>query len=298
MENITLSEDITLSRIIQGFWRLHTWNWTTQELHDFMLQALDLGVTTFDTAEIYGNYTAEAQLGEVLKMDPGLRSKIQIITKTGINKPHPELPYTFKHYETSYDKIIASCHASLKKLNTPYIDVYLIHREDPFFDHHGAARAFQQLKNEGKIRAYGVCNYDPIKFMAFHKVTGQALVTDQIEVSPLVFEHFNSGLMDLLQMEGVHPMFWSPLAGGSIFTSQEPSIVNLRSVITKIADRHQVQADSIVYAWLLMHPVKGMVISGSQKIDRLKSAIQGLSVRLDLEEWYEIYLASGQQVLR
>ena len=291
METITLSENITLSRIIQGFWRLQSWNWSTQELHDFMTSAIELGVTTFDTAEIYGNYTAEAQLGAVLKMDPDLRSKIQIITKTGINKPNFDRPYTFKHYETGYDKIIASCNESLKKLNTTFIDVYLIHREDPFFDHHEAGRAFKQLKAEGKIRAYGVCNYDPIKFMAFNKVTGQALVTDQIEVSPLVFEHFNSGLMDLLQSEGVHPMFWSPLAGGSIFTSQEPNV-------TKIATHHNEDLDTIVYAWLLMHPVKGMVISGSQKIDRLKHAIAALSVRLDLEEWYEIYLASGQQVLR
>ncbi len=298
METMSLSSEVTVSRIIQGFWRLHTWNWTPETLHEFMLQAIALGVTTFDTAEIYGNYTAEAQLGAVLKLDPSLRSKIQIITKTGINKPNPDNPYAFKHYETSYDKIIASCNASLKKLNTSYIDIYLIHREDPFFDHHGAARAFKQLKQEGKIKAYGVCNYDPVKFSAFHKVTDQALVTNQIEVSPLMFEHFNSGMLDLLQSEGVHPMFWSPLAGGSIFTSDEPSIVNLRMVLTKIALKHQVDLDTIVFAWLLMHPVQGLAISGSQKIERLKNAIAGLSVKLTLEEWYEIYLASGQQVLR
>lgn len=298
METIKLNSDVTVSRIIQGFWRLHTWNMSPEALHEFMVQAVALGVTTFDTAEIYGNYTAEAQLGAVLKLDPSLRSKIQIITKTGINKPNPDNSYTFKHYETSYDKIMASCNDSLKKLNTTYIDVYLIHREDPFFDHQGAAKAFKQLKAEGKIKAYGVCNYDPIKFTAFHTVTDQALVTNQIEVSPLMFEHFNSGMLDLLQSVNVHPMFWSPLAGGSIFTSEDASIVKLRSVLTKIASIHSVDLDTIVYAWLLMHPVKGMVISGSQKLDRLKNAIAGLSVKLSLEEWYEIYLASGQQVLR
>ena len=298
METTALSSEVTVSRIIQGFWRLHSWNWTPQELHDFMVQAIELGVTTFDTAEIYGNYTAETQLGEVLKLDPSLRSKIQIITKTGINKPHPDRPYTFKHYETSYDKIIFSCNESLKKLNTSHIDVYLIHREDPFFDHHEADLAFKQLKAEGKIKTYGVCNYDPVKFSAFHKVSNQALVTNQIEVSPLEFEHFNSGMMDLLQAEKIHPMFWSPLAGGSIFTSEEPSIVALRTVLTRIASTHYVDLDTIVYAWLLMHPVKGLVISGSQKIPRLQNAIAGLSIKLSLEEWYDIYLASGQQVLR
>jgi len=176
--------------------------------------------------------------------------------------------------------------------------VYLIHREDPFFDHHEAARAFKQLKAEGKIKAYGVCNYDPVKFAAFNKVSGHELVTDQIEVSPLTFEHFNSGLLDHLQGEEVHPMFWSPLAGGTIFTSQEPSVVHLREVLTTIAQHHRCDLDTIVMAWLLNHPVKGMVISGSQKIERLRNAVEALSIKLDREEWYAIYLASGQQVLR
>jgi len=298
METLTLSSDVKLSRIIQGFWRLNSWHWTPQQLHEFILSAIDLGVTTFDLAEIYGDYGAEAQLGEVLKLDPTLRAKIQIITKTGINKLHPDKPYRIKHYETSATKIISSCHESLKKLNTDYIDVYLIHREDPFFDHHGAVKALEQLKAEGKIKAYGVCNYDPVKFHAFNTISKQALVTNQIEVSPLQFEHFNSGMMDLLQMEGVHPMFWSPLAGGSIFNSDDDMCVKVRTVLDRIAKHHGVEMDTIVYAWLLMHPVQGMVISGSQKISRLNNAVKALSIKLDLEEWYEIYLASGQQVLR
>ncbi len=298
METIQLSPEVKLSRIIQGFWRLNSWNWSTQQLHEFMISAIELGVTTFDTAEIYGDYGSEIQLGEVLKYDPTLRTKIQIITKTGINKLNPNQPYRIKHYDTSYEKIIASCNESLKKLNTEFIDVYLIHREDPFFDHHGAMRAFEQLKAEGKIKAYGVCNYDPIKFHAFNTISKQALVTNQIEVSPLQFEHFNSGMMDQLQMEGVHPMFWSPLAGGLIFNSEDLQCVQVRTVLHRIAHHHQVEMDTIVYAWLLMHPVKGMVISGSQQISRLKNAIKALSVELNLEEWYEIYLASGQQVLR
>jgi len=298
MENITISPELKLSRVIQGFWRLQSWHFTPIQLCDFIHEAIKLGVTTFDTAEIYGDYEAEAQLGAALKCDPSLRSKIQIITKTGINKPHPDYPYRTKHYETSYEKIISSCNKSLEKLNTDYIDVYLIHREDPFFDHHGAARAFEELKAQGKIRSYGVCNYDPIKFHAFNEVTDHALITNQIEVSPLQFEHFNSGMMDLLQMKNVHPMFWSPLAGGSIFTSDDPACVQVRQVLSRIAQNHHCEMDTVVYAWLLMHPVKGMVISGSQKIDRLKNAVDALSLRLDLEEWYEIYLASGKQVLR
>jgi len=298
MERIQLNQDVSLSRIVQGFWRLHTWDFSPQELLSFMKECVSLGVTSFDTAEIYGNYTSEILLGEALALDPEFRSKIQIITKTGINKLNPSKPYTIKHYETTYDKIKSSCYSSLKKLNTSYIDVYLIHREDPFFNHMDAVKAFDELVEEGCIKSYGVCNYDPFKFDAFHTLSNNQLVTNQIEVSPLQFEHFNSGMFDLLQKFNVHPMFWSPLNGGNIFTSNDENVVNLRTILERIANKHNTSTDTIVYAWLLKHPVKGMVISGTQKISRLQNAINALQINLELEEWYEIYLASGQQILR
>ena len=298
METIQLNNEVSLSRIVQGFWRLHTWNLSPQELLDFMKECVSLGVTSFDTAEIYGNYQSEILLGQALALEPDFRSKIQIITKTGINKLNPSKPYAIKHYETTYDKIKSSCYSSLKKLNTSYIDVYLIHREDPFFNHMDAVKAFDELIKEGCIKSYGVCNYDPFKFDAFHTLSNHKLVTNQIEVSPLQFEHFNSGMFDLLQKFNVHPMFWSPLNGGNIFTSNDENVVNLRLVLERIALKHNTSTDTIVYAWLLKHPVKGMVISGTQKISRLQNAINALQINLELEEWYEIYLASGQQILR
>ena len=298
METIQLNKNVSLSRIIQGFWRLHTWNFTAQDLLDFMKECVSLGVTSFDTAEIYGNYTSEKLLGDALALDPTFRSKIQIITKTGINKLNPNKPYTMKHYDTTYDKIKSSCYASLKKLNTSYIDVYLIHREDPFFNPVDATKAFNELIEEGCIKSYGVCNYDPFKFDSFHTLSNFQLVTNQIEVSPLEFEHFNSGMLDLLQKYQIHPMFYSPLNGGNIFTSDKENVINLRSVLSRIAQKHNTSTDTIVYAWLLKHPVHGMVICGSQKISRLQNAINALQINLALEEWYEIYVASGQQILR
>lgn len=298
METIQLNKDVSLSRIVQGFWRLHNWDMDAQALLNFMKQCVELGVTSFDTAEIYGNYTSEKLLGDALALDPLFRSKIQIITKTGINKLNPNKPYRIKHYETTYEKIKQSCYSSLKKLNTTYIDVYLIHREDPLFDQLGAVRAFNELMVEGCIKSYGVCNYDPFKLDAFHTLSNFKCVTNQIEISPLQFEHFNSGMMDLLQKYQIHPMIWSPLNGGNIFTSNDENVVNLRNVLERIADKHHTTTDTIVYAWHLKHPVKAMVISGTQKISRLQNAINALQINLEHEEWYEIYCASGQQILR
>ena len=298
MEKLQLNHEVSLSRIVQGLWRLTSWNMSSQEIVDFVYQCIDLGVTSFDTAEIYGNYEAERVFGEALKLDPSLRSKIEIITKTGINMKSVKRDYRIGHYDTTYNKIIASCKKSIELMNCEYLDVYLIHREDPLIDHKEVARALDDLKSMGLIKSYGVSNFDPFKFEALQHFTNNQLVTNQIEISPLCFEHFNSGMMDVLQKHEVHPMIWSPLAGGEIFTSDDEKAVKVRNILKVIADRHQEEMDTILYAWLLKHPTKGLPISGSGKIERLKNAVRALDVELSLEEWYEIYTASQEQELR
>ena len=298
MEKLQLNHEVSLSRIVQGLWRLTSWNMSSLEIVDFVYQCIDLGVTSFDTAEIYGNYEAERVFGEALKLDPSLRSKIEIITKTGINMKSVKRDYRIGHYDTTYNKIIASCKKSIELMNCEYLDVYLIHREDPLIDHKEVARALNDLKSMGLIKSYGVSNFDPFKFEALQHFTNNQLVTNQIEISPLCFEHFNSGMMDVLQKHEVHPMIWSPLAGGEIFTSDDEKAVKVRNILKVIADRHQEEMDTIVYAWLLKHPTKGLSISGSGKIERLKNAVRALDVELSLEEWYEIYTASQEQELR
>ena len=105
-------------------------------------------------------------------------------------------------------------------------------------------------------------------------------------------------MLDLLQKFQIHPMFYSSLNGGNIFTSNAENVVCLRTVLERIATKYHTSSDTIVYAWLLKHPVKACVISGSQKISRLQNAVNALQINLELEEWYEIYGASGQQILR
>lgn len=298
MEKIQLNNEVSLSRIVQGLWRLTSWKMSDAEIVNFVYECIKLGVTSFDTAEIYGNYEAEEVFGRALKLDPSLRSRIQIITKTGINMKSVKRDYRIGHYDTSYDKIVASCKKSIELMNCEYLDVFLIHREDPLINHQEVTRALNDLKAMGLIKSYGVSNFDPFKFEALQYFTNNQLVTNQIEVSPLCFEHYNSGLMDVLQKHRVHPMIWSPLAGGSIFTSDDSKVIKVRNVLSEIAARHNEDLDTIVYAWLLKHPTKGLPISGSGKIERLKHAVRALDVELTLQEWYEIYTASGDKELR
>lgn len=298
MKKIELNKDVSLSQITQGFWRLTSWNFSTEELVKFMNECVNLGVTSFDTAELYGKYTCELEIGKALKADPSLRSKIQIITKTGINKPAVDNDYTMNHYETSYKKIVSSCQKSLEKLGIDTIDLYLIHREDPFMDIYEIAKAFKEIKERGWVKAVGVSNFNPIQFAALQSACHGELVCNQIEVSPLQFEHFNNNNLDYLQQEKVHPMFYSPLGGGKIFTSDDESAHKVKETLESLALKYHCETDTLVYAWLLKHPVKGIAISGSSKIERLKNAIKGCDIDLSLEDWYRIYIASGQKVLR
>jgi len=294
MKKIHLSEKLAISNIVQGFWRLDSWSMTADELAAFMNACIDRGVTTFDTAEIYGGTRCEELMGEAFKKDPTIRKRIELVSKTGIFQKEIE-GKIFTYYDTTYDRVIQSCKESLARLGTDMLDLYLIHREDPLLNVWETARALKDLKKQGLIREAGVSNFDPFKFDALNKAMDGTLVTNQIEWNPICFEHFRSGMMDMLTVKKIHPMIWSPLAGGRIFSSEE-ACTKVMSKIRTIADRHGVDPTVIIYAWILYHPVNAAPISGSRKLSRLDYAIQAVDVKLERYEWYEIYSAGGQQI--
>ncbi len=297
MERIKVSEKLELSRIIQGFWRLDGWNFSTDDLVKFMYGCIERGVTTFDTAEIYGDTICESLMGEAFAKDPSIRDQIELVSKMGIYKEKIN-GSDFGYYNTTYDRIKKSCHEALKRLHTDKIDLYLIHREDPLLDPWDSARALKELKSEGLVGEVGVSNFDPYKFDGLNKAMDGELVTNQIEWNPICFEHFNSGMIDYLTYHKIHPMIWSPLAGGTLFASDGELQVKARKKIEEIAERHNVEPSVIVYAWIMYHPVGAMPLVGSSKLSRLDMAIKALDVKLEQHEWFEIYSASGQQQIR
>lgn len=296
MQKIQLSSNLSISRIVQGFWRLDGWDMSTSELSVFMNQCVDREITTFDTAEIYGATVCETLMGEAFRKDPNIRKRIELVSKTGIFL-QPIDGKAFGYYDTSYRRVIQSCKESLQRLGTDHLDLYLIHREDPCLDIWETARALKDLKKAGLIREAGVSNFDPFKYSALNKAMDGTLVTNQIEWNPICFEHFNSGMMDMLLAEKIHPMIWSPLAGGRLFSS-ETICMKAVAKINAIANRHDVDPCVIIYAWILSHPVGAAPLTGSNKLYRLDYAIQALDLTLERYEWYEIYAASGQQQIR
>lgn len=286
-------DQLNISTIIQGFWRLVSWNWSTKELECYLHSCIELGVTSFDVAEIYANGECEAQLGKVLSETSISRERLQIISKTGIVRGN-----TIKYYDTRKEHIINSCKESLKRLKTDYLDVFLIHRPDPCADLYEIAEAFDYLITNGYVKSVGTSNFGVVAFSTLQNICNIPLVTNQIEISPLCFEYFENGMIDYMTGQRIRPMAWSPLNGGEIFKGESERCNNVRNILSELAEVYSTSINTIVYAWLLYHPCKMFPISGSSKIEKLKMAMEAKKIVLKHEDWYRIYTASKDQCLR
>lgn len=290
MESIKLTDEVKLSRVILGFWRYLDWNLDKQEFLTFIEQVLDLGITTMDHADIYGNYTVEEAFGDVLEGRGDLKKRMQIVTKCGI--VYPSATARVKYYDTSTERIIHQAEESLRKMKIEAIDLFLLHRPDWFGNPEEVAEAFYQLKKAGKVKSFGVSNYLPHQFRMLQSYCDEKLVTNQVEASVLCMDNFENGNIDLCLEQRIHPMIWSPLAGGRIFTSQEENVVKLRSVLTTIQEEVGAQSiDEIAFAWLLSHPVSMLPITGSGEIAFVKKPVEALKYKLTPEQWYMIWTA-------
>lgn len=297
MERVKLQDDMHFSRIIHGQWRLADWQYSDQQVLQLIEQCLELGITTIDTADIYGQYTCEKLLGRALSLKPQLREQLEIVTKCGIKLTSRD-DVNLNHYDSSKQHILESVHTSLKNMRTEYIDVLLIHRPDVLTNPAEVAEAFSELKQAGKVKYFGVSNFTPSQISMLQAHLDMPLVTNQVELSVLERSQFENGTLDQSLERRMPPMAWSPLAGGRIFTSEDPQAVRVRAILEKIAAEIGASSiDQVMYAWLLKHPAKIMPIVGSGKIERIQSAVAALSLSLTREQWYEIWVASrGKQV--
>ena len=178
---------------------------------------LGQGITTIDQADIYGGYAAEALLGACLKAAPGLRDRIEIVTKCGIVAPMGRhAAVRGKHYDTSAAHITASVDASLTNMNTDRIDLLLIHRPDPFMDHHETGAALDAAVASGKVRAVGASNFRPHDWTLLQSAMTAPLAANQIELSLTTNAAFINGDLAFLQDRAIVPMAWSPLGGGDL----------------------------------------------------------------------------------
>ena len=282
------------SRLALGFWRLVEWGLSDAELLDLLRASLDLGITTFDHADIYGDYACEALFGRALALDPGLRSGMQLVTKCGIKLVSPNRPrHVSKHYDTSRAHIVASAENSLRVLGTDYIDVLLIHRPDVLMDPDEVAEAFVALRQSGKVLHFGVSNFTPSQFDLLASRLDFPLVTNQIEFSALSLELLHDGTVDQCLQRGIAPMAWSPLAGGRIFCEDSEQATRVRQALQAVGQElGGASLDQVALAWVLTHPAHFVPVLGSGKLERIRSAAGAEALRLSREQWFTIWSAS------
>ena len=285
-----------LSPIVAGVWRMDEWNFDVAARQRWVEHCLALGITTFDHADIYGDYQVERLFGEVLAAAPGLRDSMQLVTKFGIKLRSVHRPsHGVKAYDTSRQHIIDSVDASLRALHTDRIDLLLIHRPDVLMDPAEVAETFHALRASGKVLHFGVSNHTPAQFARLHRCI--PLITNQVELSPLQLGALGDGSLDQCLDLGIRPMIWSPLAGGRLVTSTAEDAVRVRTALQALATQHGVTATTIAYAWLLRHPSRPTPMTGSRRIEALQEAVAALAVTLSREEWYRVWEAgAGHEV--
>ena len=295
MERVALSNKLEFSRLIYGMWRLAEDSDTSSKHVEAKIQTcLDQGITTFDQADIYGDYTAETMMGAALKANRSLAKQIEIVTKCDILVDAGRHSGTrVKHYDTSRDHIHASVDASLKEMGVEHIDLLLIHRPDPFMDHHVTGAALDELVATGKVGSIGVSNFRPWDWDLLQSAMKNQLVTNQIEISLKEVAPFTNGDLAFHQQRGHRPMAWSPLAGGDLMGKN--SIV--ASVISRLATQNGVDRSAVAVAFLLAHPAGILPVLGTNTLSRISTISDALKVNLDRQDWFELYEAAlGREV--
>ena len=276
-------------------------NMSRESLETFVHTAMDNGANFFDHADIYDGGRCESMFGDIIT--PSLREKMIIQTKCGI--------VPGKMFDFSYEHIIRSAEDSLKRLKTDYIDVFLLHRPDALVEPEEVARAFDEIKTSGKVRAFGVSNQNPYQIQLLQNSLDMPLCVNQLQFgimhSSMIQSGINvnmyndsavnrdGGVLDYCRLNNITIQPWSPMQYGffeGCFIDND-GFPELNRVMEEIAGRYGVNKNTIAFAWILRHPAKMQPVTGTTNVGRLMDYIKATDIILTREEWYDIYRAAG-----
>ena len=273
------------------------------EAEHFVHAAIDQGAYFFDHADIYGNGDCETVFAKAIHMNSTVREKVLLQSKCGIRRGVA--------FDFSKDHILKSVDGSLKRLNTEYLDVLLLHRPDALVEPEEVAEAFDVLQSNGKVRHFGVSNQNPMQIKLLKRYVRQPIVANQLQLSITNATMISQGqhvnmqddfavnrdgsVLDYCRLHDITIQPWSPFQYGmfeGVFLGNEKFPV-LNRKIDEIAAKYSVSNTTITMAWLLRHPAGMQPVTGTMNVQRLKDCVKAAGIRLTREEWYEIYLAAG-----
>ena len=282
---------------IIGCMRWGVWgaSFNTKQYETIINQCVDIGLNTFDHADIYGNYTTEAEFGKVLSNNNSLRAQINIITKCGIQMVTPNRPnHKIKSYNTSAAHITKSVEQSLRNFNTDYIDTLLIHRPDILMDSEEINEVITKLKAEGKIKKFGVSNFNCSQVALLS--TKVKIECHQVEISLINLAAFNSGILEQSKLKDIEIQAWSPL-GANLFTAENDRNPRIIMKATELAAAYNTGINQILLAFLYSHPSGITPVIGSTKFERILEAKDAKGITLTRESFYELWTAAvGEDV--
>lgn len=274
-----------------------------QEISAFIDTALENGANFFDHADIYSDGKCETVFGKAISSS--MREKVIIQTKCGIRPGR---------FDFSYEHIIDSVNGSLKRLDTDYIDVLLLHRPDALMEPEEVAKAFDELKSSGKVRHFGVSNQNPYQIQLLQSCLDMPVCANQLQLSimhaPMIQSGINvnmynesgvnrdGGVLDFCRLNKITIQPWSPMQYGffeGCFIDNE-KFPELNKALETIGEKYGASKTSIAFAWILRHPAKMQPVTGTTNLTRLTDCIKASKIKLTREEWYEIYRAAGNKL--
>ena len=295
-----------LSEIVLGMMRIS--NKSVKEVEELVETALSVGINAFDLADIYGRGRCEELLGQVLNNRPDLREKMWIQSKCGIRIEE------FTYFDFSKDYILESVDGILQRLKVDYLDSLLLHRPDALMEADQVAEAFEILHKSGKVRDFGVSNQNPMMMELLKREVKQPLMINQLQLSAAFTPGFDAGfhvnmegdkaavrdgsVFEYCKLNDMAIQAWSVLQFGYFkgnFVGKE-QFQDLNDVLNRLALKYGVSPSSIAIAWVLRYPAKMQAIVGTTNPKHLIEASQASNVNLTRKEWYEIYLAAGNDL--
>jgi len=278
------------SKIISGTMTWGKWGkqFNTEEIISLLNHCTENDLTTFDHADIYGDYTTEADFGKALSQCSIKRESIQLISKCGIQYLTESRNNKVKHYNYTKDYIVWSVEESLKLLKTDYLDALLLHRPSPLMEPNEIMEAVAKLAQEGKINDFGVSNFTPSQI---DLIASEVPVTiNQVEFSLTQNQAMFDGTLDQAKIKNITPMVWSPL--GIVFKDDTEQTRRIHKQLGELMDKYNATEDQLLLAWIMKHPSSIHPVIGTTDKNRIINAIKATEIELEVEDWFLILVAS------
>ena len=295
MEKIYLGDaGPKVSPVIYGFYRWDQEENTPASMERIVRLCLELGINTFDHADIYGDYKCEELFGNLIANKSVKREEIILFTKCGLRIPHKsQQGLRFTHVDTSREHILRSIDNSLKKLRTDYIDIFLLNGFDPIANLEETAATLRQLKEKGKIKNIGIANFSVFQHQLLASYLQLPIVTNHIELNLLDTSALDNGQIDYIKQRYMRPLTSSPLAAGRITEGEDFVATKLRRKLWEISAKYNADIESIAVAWIFK--LGALPLIGTTEESRIRNIAKAVNIDLEKEDWYHLYEKSGKK---